>query len=733
MKLDDLHLIKHHVTGETQAVDKKTVESMRQSLAEGKELPEITVRERPDGSLELIDGHHRLAALKESGIEKSDVFKVTDEATFKAAEDAGQRSANMLEDYFPRMLNKNSFDQKIRTVGVEGVQKWYREAIIAGNEGIGEGLATKIAKGYVHTMRHKVAGLETDLLNGIRLDDIEKMREMFEGYPDLDELITELENLKLKENKGRGTVSFAKRRIQFDENFEAPMRTLDGEEKMVKFHEMYENDARKVLKRYSHIMSANIGMAQELGIGSRREFEDIGKAIMSEAEASGGDMIKAAKEVEALNESYNLMMGMPIEPNPSGTMSQLARTGTAYTYATRGGQFGVNALAETGRIIGSAGIRNFLRSIPEWRSMMKRAADGTLDHDLARTAEMLFAPGIHTLTGVAIRNLDELGEGFEGGTKLGKAQQFLDPYLKSAGRATSVLSGLGPITDITQRIAGTEYLRKIARFANGKKMSKGQIARMRANGITEEMQERIFAQFREGAAGVYRKGRLVDLDPAKWADDEALDMLNLAATREFRSVIQENDISTVTKYFHHPLGRVLFQFMRFPMEAVNKQLLHGVHFADGEATKGALASLFIGSTVYMAQTAIEYANDPKERKKRLDPANIARVGFMRTGFSSMIPPIADNLMYPFGIDPMFALGRSSGLGTQVHTANPLFKTVGAAGKGGFAITRSLLSDDIQFSRGDARNIASLFPGHRFLGMKNAIHAIEEAFPEERAQ
>ena len=196
---------------------------------------------------------------------------------------------------------------------------------------------------------------------------------------------------------------------------------------------------------------------------------------------------------------------------------------------------------------------------------MKRANDGTLDHDLARTAELLFAPGIHTLTGVAIRNLDELGEGFEGGSKLGRAQQFLDPYLKSAGRATSIMSGLGPITDLTQRIAGTEYLRKIARFANGGKMSKGQTARMRANGITEEMQERIFAQFREGAAGVYRKGRLVDLDASKWVDDEALDMLNMAATREFRSVIQENDISTVTKYFHHPLGRVLMQFMRFPI------------------------------------------------------------------------------------------------------------------------------------------------------------------------
>jgi GH24 family phage-related lysozyme (muramidase) len=849
-----------------------------------------------------------VAGLSEEAVSAAAKMRPFMDNMFDLAEAAGVKGFDKeaLTDYFPRMIHKGKFNSMVQKVGTKGMEKWYREAILSANEELGEDLAEKIARGYVHTMRHKAAGLEADLLNGIRLDDVEKLREVFEGYDGIDEIISELENLKLKEQGERGTVSHGKRRITFDENYSAPMRDHDGNEFNVKFSELLENDARKVLKRYGQIMSGHIGMAKELGIRSRSQFDEVKATIISDAEKAGGDLDIAAKEVQALDESYNLLLGQTIEPNPQGLASQLARTGTALTYTTRGGQFGVNALAEIGNIVGSAGVRAFVRSIPEWASMMKRAADGTLDHDLARTAELLFAPGIHTLTGHAIKNMDELGEGFEQGGKMGAAMRAADPYLKSGGRFMSIASGLSGITDITQRIAGVEYLRKIARFANGEKISKGQAERLRAAGLSDAMQKRIFKMMRPekmelvdeadhalkgtaedvkfvenyfdgpvvdelppvvkglhvtrapkdavlepripdspqgpqpeglyfsldaetvntyrsratgdgklnvremevetkdllditsqtskegrgdlsygdakkaaldearaqgykgtiergnpyvapelavfdtsaivsgnaratkkavntGGAGVYKNGRLVDLDVEKWADEEALDALNMASHRELRNIIQENDISTVTKYFHHPLGRVLMQFMRFPMEAVNKQLLRGVHHADAETMKSWLASYLIGTTVYMAQQSIEYANDPKTRKERLTTQNVAAAGFMRTGFSSMLPPVIDNLAAVTGQDPLFAHGRSSGLGTQLHKSSPLIATVSKLGSGTAAITRSLLNDDIQFSQGDFRNMAQAIPGQRLLGFKNAIHAVEEMFPEKRDQ
>jgi hypothetical protein len=450
-----------------------------------------------------------------------------------------------LEDYFPRMINRRQFDKYRTKYGNKAMESWYARAIDAANDDISPELSAKIAKAYVHTMNRKVAGIETDLLHGVRLDDIDKLREVFDGYPDLDELVSELEHMKLQADAKKGTVTHGKRRIKFDETFEAPIRVRESEggvdaeggEEILKFHMLYENDARKVLQRYSQSMSGHIAMAKELGIKSRQDWEEFEKAIMDDALATPGRSTEGAKkEVERLREAYDLIVGRnSIDPNPTGDVSKMARTWTGYTYTTRGGQFGVNALAEIGNIIGAVGVRSFIRSMPEWKAMMKRGVDGEIEHDFARNVELLFAPGINGLTGVAIRNMDEFGERMDGESLASKVAVKADNPLRVGGRATATMSGLNLLTDLPSRIAGVEMIRKFAKFANGKKISAGQAARIRAMGIDDEMRERIFAMLRKDGAGIYKGKRLVDIDPEKMTDYEALDAMNFGLNREVRS------------------------------------------------------------------------------------------------------------------------------------------------------------------------------------------------------
>ncbi|MHC4302210.1 MAG: hypothetical protein ACYS7Y_33540, partial [Planctomycetota bacterium] len=655
----------------------------------------------------------------------------------------------MLDDYFPRMINRQKFDEVRTQYGNQALSDWFSRAIVDANEEIDQDLADLIAKNYVHTMSRKIAGIENELLHGIRLDDIPRLRETFEGSPELEDMIKQIEEMKARENLKRGTVSFAKRRITFNERFEAPIKLpedMGGAERSLKFHELYENDARKVLKRYGHSMSGHIGMAQELGIKSRNDWETFEKAIMDEASATSRNLDEAKQEVETLREAYDLLIGRnTIDGSPNGDFSKAARTWTGYTYTTRGGQFGVNALAEFGNVIGAIGLRSFIRSMPEWKSLMKRGVDGEIEHDLARTLEVLFAPGINGLTGVAIRNMDEFGERMDGSSLTSRVATKLDNPLRVGGRATATASGLNLLTDLPQRLAGVEMIRKFARFAAGGKISAGQAARIRAMGIDDKMRQRIFDQI--NAARVNRNGRMIDLDIEKWADDEALDALNFGINREVRSIIQENDISTVTRYFHHPAGRILMQFLRFPMEAVNKQLARQIHFADAEAVKSFMSALFITSTAYIAQTSIDFANDPEERKKRLTPENIAKVAFMRTGISSMIPTATD-IAFPIlggkvlgGWDDqnwvnqdgkLFSYGRSSGFTTGVM-GNPVFSTVDSAYRLGGNLSASILSGDQQIAQQDVRDLSKMIPGYRLLGVSNAINAIAEMFPEERKE
>jgi hypothetical protein len=638
-----------------------------------------------------------------------------------------------LEDYFPRMINSAKFTEIRTRIGDDALTQFYTDAIVRGsNEDLTEELAQQIARGYVRVMRTKAAGIENDLLHGIRLDDVDKLKEIFEGYEGLDKILNEIENIKAKELAERGSVSFGKKRITFDETYEDLVKDFNGNTTTLRFTDMYESDARLVLARYGRAMHGHIAMAEKLGVRSRGEFEEFKKNMASEIEAAGGNPVK---EIEAIEDGYNLMLGQPIARwNPSGDAAKMSRTLSGYNYSTRGGQFGVNALAEAGNIIGSAGWRSLTRIFPDFLAVMKRGKGGELEHKLARFAELTFAPGISTLTKHAVRNLDELAEDFAGTSVISKFTAKMDPLIKSMGRATSIASGLGPITDATQRLASVAWIDKLSRFANGAKISAGQLSRLRAQGINAEMQERIFAMLRQDGAGVYRGKRLVDVDVDKWVDEEALDVFSQAASREVRNQIQLPDISTSTLLFNHPAGRLLFQFMRFPMDAVNKQLLRGIHHADAETVTAWTASFGIGALAYIGQTSIEYANDPDERAKRLAPANVAKVGFMRTGFSSMLPAPIDTGLTMLGLDPQFSLGRSSGLATAFPlTSNPTISSLKNLNRGVGGAVRAALHDDIQYSQGDFRSAAQLVPGYRLLGIKNIVHALEQQFPESREQ
>ena len=477
-------------------------------------------------------------------------------------------------------------------------------------------------------------------------------------------------------------------------------------------------------------MHGHIAMAEKLGVRSRGDFEDFTRQMASEVESMGGD---AAKVEQAFRDGYNLLLGQPIERwNPSGDAAMMSRTISGYNYMTRGGQFGVNALAEAGNIIGQAGWWPAItRIFPDLLKVMKRGVDGELDHKLARFAELTFAPGVHTLTKHAVRNLDELAEDFAGTSVISKFTAKMDPFIKSGGRFTSVASGLGPVTDATQRLSAVAFIDKLARFSK-RAPGSSQVQRLRAVGINAEMQERIFKMFRE--AGVYRKGRIVDIDVDKWTDAEALSVFSQAASREVRNAIQMPDISTSTLVFNHPVGRLIFQFMRFPMDAVNKQFLRGIHHADAETVSAWSSAFGIAALAYMGQTSIEYANDPEERAKRLAPENIARVGFMRTGFSSMLPTPIDMGRHVLGLDPWFAMGRSSGLSTAIPLdTNPTTTAIKNINRGVINAVRSGIQSDIQYSQGDMRSLAQLAPGYRLLGIRNIANALEQQFPESRKQ
>src|SRR5690606_4920197 len=155
----------------------------------------------------------------------------------------------------------------------------------------------------------------------------------------------------------------------------------------------------------------------------------------------------------------------------------------------------------------------------------------------------------------------------------------VDPSLQSMARFTAISSLMAPINAMLQRMAAVQWGSRVADWATGRaKLRDGDVARLRAAGISEEMQERIFNEMREAA--VYRGSRRRAIDIKKWKDREALDAFQLAGHREIRNIIQENDIGNTGKLPHTPFGRTITRFMSFMMNSINKQLLRGVNHMD---------------------------------------------------------------------------------------------------------------------------------------------------------
>jgi len=579
--------------------------------------------------------------------------------------------------------------------------------------------ADRIAAGFVKGLRRNHAGLDPMLSHGIDLDDVDRLADLFDGLDD--DLIADLtERLRRQsseaDNGDSGNIRHGRNRLRFSETFNGKVTLRDGTTKNLTLDEMTITDAGKVLPRYFRTMSGWLGLAKEAGIKSNADVN----ALVSKMALDGAP----AADIKAFQESIQLVTGRSVADNPDGLPDRVGRIAAAYDYTRFGGSFGVAQIPELGNIIGEVGIMNFIRGIPEFASMLRRAQNGTLDHALARELEELIAPGTDFTIGHARSHFDEHGLGFGDSDMLKK----MDSLLARGGRMTSVVSLMAPITTALERIGTKEIVTNWGRFANGTQSLdsfrwRGKAERFRAAGISDEMREKIFDNMRRH--GTYDGDKLEELNTAAW-DDDALDSFRMGLDRMRRQTIQRNDLGNTGKYIHNPVGRVLTRFMNFMLNSINKQLIKGLHHSDIQTWVSFNTSMFLGGMAYVTQTSIDYAGNPEKRKERLDPKRIAAAAYSRAGFSAITIPIIDSTLGLMGKDQIFNYGRTSGLGSDFVSGNTTITGVQDIAQTATLPLRMLLNDDYRFSGDDFDRIQRLIPFQRVLGVKNAFHAIESA-------
>ncbi len=650
--------------------------------------------------------------------------------------DGVEGAADILDNpnYFPRHWSIGRMQEVQDNIGYDKVINFLKNSLVKGSDNLSDADGTKLA-GHIWRMINQSKfgdGFSVDRV--LKTTDESELRGLIGDYTKLKpNEIEDLIKVLLKPTKP-SVPSRLKRRASFDETHE---EIING--KTIKLTDMLDNNTEGVVGAYINQMSGHIALART-GIKSKKDFEKIydyikeGYTIPEVAKKYSNKLSQAKQkyELDTLDILYKQLIGTPVERDINSATSIALRNVRKYNYANVFNQVGFAQIPEMGNIIGTAGIRSFIKYIPEFKNIVSRAKDGKLSNEFLDEIETLVSgTGSNRLTDSVLNRTDD----FAGmTTQVGKIEKTLDV----ATRITSDFSGFHAVDTLSRRLATITSFDKLARFATSKsKLKPSDIKRYKNIGFSEDELESVFKNIREKSTFIEggltgRKIRRLNVD--QWDDQDLVNKMSLYMNRHLRRVIQENNYGEMVAIGNgekSPLAKVVLQFRNFILTAYSKQLQHGLHMRDFTFFSSIASSSIIASLVWVAQQhirAIGKSKDEKEKylEENLSIESIGKAAFQRSTFSTLIPAILDTGLYITGNNPQFNY-RSSGLETNLITGNPTYalgeKIVGAIRSTGKAI----IDDEYDFSKRDAYKWKSIMMYQNMIGFTNILqYMIDES-------
>lgn len=642
--------------------------------------------------------------------------------------------------YFSHLWDGHRFLKAQRDFGGPEIVMLLKRGLLNANRDMTDDVAQSIANGMAKKIVKHEIGMDSGLARMFSTSNKEALRDILMEELDtlsadeVDRIINQLDFDR------EGLPARAKRRLDFDLS-----ATIEKNGRVLHIKDLMERDTEAVVNAYVNQMQGRIALAKK-GIFSDGDFEALKKDIRAEG-FEIGKSDQAEKDIEKLDVMYALISGRPspLIGNPSSQANRIARLLMDYNFIRVMNQVGFAQISELGNAVSIDGTMALLRVMPDWKSMIKRAANGDLEDAVARDLEAFVAPGVdrniqQSMNKYSVEDLYTLGKG-----------DFIDRAINVANigkRMTADLSGLAPITVLLERSAAKIAVQSLVDLASGlkktrmKKLGNTTIeqdikSRLANLGLNEEMWPRVVNMIQTNAVtnpsmfSRSRKVRAINMDA--WEDVDARDAFSYAIARWTRQSIQQNDIGNLNIHMTSTMGKILTQFRAFTLVSWSKQFLHNIKRNDFAAYEGMMWSTFYGGTAYVLQTHVNaIGRDDKNEflKERLSPQEIGTAAFQRSSWASLLPGGFDTIMWATGQEPIFGYKRSTGLATSFIAGNPVFDLLDTTAKVTQGGSRALLNPEYQWSRGQQRALNSLLPFQNAMGIKNILNTMVEGLPED---
>jgi len=627
------------------------------------------------------------------------------------------------QNYFPRHHSIGKYQDLGEKIGQQNIVKFLSNSLVKGSNNLTQESALKIANNIFKIVtRSKLRdGLAVNRL--LKSTDEIDLKNLIKDYTDLGETeINDLVKALIKDRKPNLPARL-RRRASFDESHE---EVINGYR--VKFSDLLNNNTEAVVGGYIHQLSGHIALAR-MGIKSKEDFNKILNRIIdsynlpevaAKYKGKTGEL-KKKFELDTLETIYKNILGIPTEADITGAYATVTRNIRKYNYANIFNQIGFAQIPELANIISNAGIKSFVKYIPEFKSIISRAKSGKLKNEFLDEIETLVSgTGSNRLVDSVINRTDD----FAGvTTSVGKIEKTLD----IASRITSDFSGFHIVDTLSRRLAAISSFDKLARHAFGDlKLTASDIARYKNIGFTDIDLQAVLKNIREKSTFVEggltgRKIRRLNVD--QWEDQDLVNRMSLYMSRHLKRVIQEANYGEMVAIgADSSTGKLLLQFRNFMLNAYGKQLVHGLHMKDFTAFSAAMSSAFLASLVYVSQTYIQSIGKGKIQKedflnKQLDPTNIGKAAFQRSTYSTLFPTLIDTGAYLSGFNPLFNY-RTTGLDINIITGNPTYSLFTNATNAVRNTGKAVFDDQYDFSKSDANRWLRILPYQNMLGIKN---------------
>lgn len=675
-----------------------------------------------DTSGELASRHpEAAAAAREIAMVNAKILARMKQVGVEGADEVAENFNYLMRRFDWDKIGKMSADPVVR----KQLERLLGEAIRKARPEVEEARALAIGKSFLNRLRN----VQTDRTNLGFLSDLGERRlaaALREGGTfsddEVDDILSFVFNTTKRQKDGDAkAMPRLKHRAFLDENHSVRWNDPDGRGRALHFSDLLVNDVRTLNQIYMRQSSGMIALAR-VGVRSKADYQALREAARLEDVEKGVKADLTNRRLDGMDRVVRSILGQPMFEEMWGSdVSRFMRIFRNMNVATYLSQVGFAQLAETGQLLATKTAMALRTNMSAYDDALLKLTRGTADDNLIRDFRMMGAVAEES----AIRR----------------------PYLKDydpseaiAGRADDLAafgshyvvkaSGMAWLTETQREVLAKMYSQRLLNIAVGaEQMSNGLKARLATNGLEGDDLDATLSALKKYSRMDESGRSLIGIDYVRWESESqnTFDAFRLAVFRESHRGIQEVSLGATPLWMHSDIGKILFQFRSFVMNAYTKQLLYGIAHADLQTFATWTFSVMAGSLAYAAQTTVNFAGNPEELEKRLDPVELGKAGFQRAGFSSLIPMAVDTVMdYTTG-DPIFKYGRSSNLGTGFLLGNPTVTTLGKIFGGTSALAQDLFTDDHVWTQKEVGYVTGLIP--QFVGIRALLDAYKQEFPK----